>query len=225
MVEIQLTKDNPVPEALLITFAIVTTLLVAVHLVAVMISTCILPHIEAVSSVPSRSLMADSPHKRMRFYIELAWSLSTVFGLVLFLLEIAILSWVKFYGYSRYASVSSTLLLVPVLIVFLAFAAHFYRVLVAHSYAVKSSTLAELEAMANELSPLDMDVEAARARSRSRPMAPTPMAAAASGSPVATPTCVQLDECDPLVRLAPRVDSQSGEMEALAHLQRESSGS
>lgn len=43
MVEVQLCESDPVPTALLITFAICTTLLVSVHMLALMISTCILP--------------------------------------------------------------------------------------------------------------------------------------------------------------------------------------
>lgn len=48
------------PRELLIILGVVTTMLVSVHLLALMMSTCILPHIEATGCT------ADSPHIRLR---------------------------------------------------------------------------------------------------------------------------------------------------------------
>ncbi|GFS73340.1 calcium release-activated calcium channel protein 1, partial [Nephila pilipes] len=64
MVEIQLSKD--VPEELLIAFCVCTTLLVAVHMLALLISTCILPHIEVVTSTPCS--ITESPHEKLHYY-------------------------------------------------------------------------------------------------------------------------------------------------------------
>lgn len=98
MVEVQLSVESNFDPVLLILFSIVTTLLIAVHLFALMISTCLLPNIEAASSISVHDItaMKMSPHKRMRRFIEVAWILSIGVGLILFLIEIALLIWLKF---------------------------------------------------------------------------------------------------------------------------------
>ena len=40
-----------VPESLMILFAVSTVLLIAVHMLALMISTCVLPNVEAVANL------------------------------------------------------------------------------------------------------------------------------------------------------------------------------
>jgi len=149
MVEVQIS--DKVPEGLIVAFAICTTLLVAVHMLALMISTCILPNIEAVSNIHSINIIKDSPHETMHLYIETAWAFSTVFGILLFLCEIAILCWVKFIEYCCTAALMSTIILIPVVITFCAFAIHFYRKLVAHKYERSEYGLRELESLAYRL--------------------------------------------------------------------------
>lgn len=149
MVEVQLEN---VPQGLLIAFSVCTTLLVSVHLLALMISTCILPNIEAISNVHNLTAVHESPHERMQWYIDMAWGFSTALGILLFLAEIAILCWVKFYSYSFKAAVASTAIVIPVSVMFLVFAMHFYRRLIAHKYERSSRGLEELETIATELS-------------------------------------------------------------------------
>ncbi|XP_067010973.1 calcium release-activated calcium channel protein 1 isoform X2 [Anabrus simplex] len=151
MVEVQLNADTKVPEEMLIAFAICTTLLVAVHMLALMISTCILPNIDTVCNLHSISLVHESPHERLHWYIETAWAFSTLLGLLLFLFEIAILCWVKFYDYSKAAAWTASVILVPVLVIFIAFAIHFYRALVAHKYEVTISGIRELELLQEKI--------------------------------------------------------------------------
>ncbi|XP_050459097.1 calcium release-activated calcium channel protein 1 isoform X2 [Cataglyphis hispanica] len=157
MVEVQLTEKTKVPDAMLIAFAVCTTLLVAVHMLALMISTCILPNIEAVCNLHSISLVHESPHERLHWYIEIAWAFSTLLGLLLFLLEIAILCWVKFYDFSKVAAWSACIVMIPVLIIFLAFAIHFYRSLVAHKYEVTVSGIRELELLKEQIESTDVE--------------------------------------------------------------------
>lgn len=151
MVEVQLNERSKVPQEMLIAFAICTTLLVAVHMLALMISTCILPNIDAVCNLHSISLVHESPHERLHWYIETAWAFSTLLGLLLFLCEIAILCWVKFYDFSKFAAWSACIVLIPVLVIFLAFAVHFYRSLVTHKYEVTVSGIRELELLKEQI--------------------------------------------------------------------------
>ncbi|KAH8307728.1 hypothetical protein KR044_011313 [Drosophila immigrans] len=151
MVEVQLDKETAVPPGMLVAFAICTTLLVAVHMLALMISTCILPNIETVCNLHSISLVHESPHERLHWYIETAWAFSTLLGLMLFLVEIAILCWVKFYDLSTTAAWSAVVVLIPVMVVFLAFAVHFYRSLVTHKYEVTVSGIRELEMLKEQM--------------------------------------------------------------------------
>lgn len=151
MVEVQLDDKTTVPSSMLIAFAVCTTLLVAVHMLALMISTCILPNIETVCNLHSISLVHESPHERLHWYIETAWAFSTLLGLILFLLEIAILCWVKFYDLNKTAAWSACVVLIPVLVIFLAFAIHFYRSLMTHKYEVTVSGIRELELLKEQM--------------------------------------------------------------------------
>lgn len=148
MVELQLNENTHIPSPVLVVFAVITTLLVAVHMLALMISTCILPNIDTICSLDSINFVDESPHERLHWYIEIAWAFSTLLGLILFLAEIAIICWLKFYDINRTAAWSACVILVPILFVFLAFAIHFYRSLVAHKYEI---SMKQLERMKDQI--------------------------------------------------------------------------
>lgn len=159
MVEVQLNppETTKVPSYMLVAFTVCTTLLVAVHMLALMISTCILPNIEAVGNLHSIALVHESPHERLHWYIEIAWAFSTLLGLILFLIEIAILCWVKFYDLSPPAAWSACVVLIPVMIIFLAFAIHFYMSLATHKYEVTVTGIKELELLKEQIELGDHD--------------------------------------------------------------------
>ncbi|XP_023328551.1 calcium release-activated calcium channel protein 1 isoform X2 [Eurytemora carolleeae] len=151
MVEIQI--DETIPRGLLIAFAVCTVLLIAVHMLALMISTCILPNVEAVSNlhVQTPNTVFESPHRKMSKIIELSWGFSTVLGILLFLVEIAILCWVKFYKFDVVVAWVATALLIPIIFIFIAFAAHFYLKLVSHKSEVYEHNMKELELLKDQL--------------------------------------------------------------------------
>lgn len=167
MVEVQLDNSYPYPPALLIAFSACTTVLVAVHLFALMVSTCILPNIEAVSNVHNLNSVKESPHERMHRHIELAWAFSTVIGTLLFLAEVVLLCWVKFLPIKPNkssnntvsagvaAAITSTSIMVPFGLVFIVFAVHFYRSLVSHKTDRQFQELEELSNLTRLQNELD----------------------------------------------------------------------
>jgi calcium release-activated calcium channel protein 1 len=76
MVEISLEEHqhSETSTALIITYSILTCLVVSVHLLALMISKCILPLLEA------ERFLSYEEQETMHVYIEFAWILSTGFG-------------------------------------------------------------------------------------------------------------------------------------------------
>ncbi|TFJ97891.1 zinc finger and BTB domain-containing protein 26-like [Platysternon megacephalum] len=118
-----------------------------------MVSTCILPNIEAVSNIHNLNSVNESPHERMHHYIELAWGFSTALGIFLFLTEVVLICWVKFMpvGGGWDAAVASTVIMVPVGVVFVLFALHFYRSLVSHKTDRHQQELEELSKIKYQL--------------------------------------------------------------------------
>jgi calcium release-activated calcium channel protein 1 len=156
--DVKTEGDNKVPFPLLLSFIIVTTLLVSVHMLALMISTCILPHIEAVASLHDGEspIYRESPHEKMKHYTSIAWSFSTVVGIFLFLLELAIIVWVKFWHIDNgWVAIASTIMLIPVICAFVFFAFHFYRQLVAYKFEKTEKVLHELEVLAEQIHDCD----------------------------------------------------------------------
>lgn len=175
MVEAELQPQYNYPRALLIAFSVCTTVLVAVHLFALLISTCILPNVEAVSNIHNLNSVSESPHERMHHYIELAWGFSTALGILLFLAEVVLLCWIKFLPVDSsptkpptttaepnsgwQAALASTIIMVPVGVIFLVFTVHFYRSLVRHKTERHHQEIEELHKIKVQLDDHDRDLQ------------------------------------------------------------------
>uniref|UniRef100_A0A1I8FV17 Phage holin family protein n=1 Tax=Macrostomum lignano TaxID=282301 RepID=A0A1I8FV17_9PLAT len=82
----------------------------------------------------ARRSIRESPHDKMRVFIEIAWVFSTGLGILLFLVVVVLLAWVKFLTVSRGAAIGATVIIAPVVLLFLIFSLLFYRQLTLHKF-------------------------------------------------------------------------------------------
>jgi hypothetical protein len=130
MVEAEISTETPT--ALLIPFAMLTALLIFVHMASLLIATRLLPELEAIIKQPSIHI-PSSISKGYTWPVHMVWYLSNIVGIVLFLVEVVIVAYVKFYPTARADKTSlhvgtATLAVVVVLsVVFLPFIVVFFR--------------------------------------------------------------------------------------------------
>lgn len=188
-----------IPQPILIVYALVTCLLVGVHMLALMISTCILPQIEALSienfdiehhylqkhdvtlfsqattqntfdaetalndqtrrtadcskssyhPIGYDSILNDTnlmfPYIQYHRFIELAWISSTVLGIFLFLVEIGLVCYIKFYPISFYAAIAGAVVMLPILILFVIFTITFYKRLAGFKVNLTKKALSQVD--------------------------------------------------------------------------------
>ena len=91
---------------LLVIFAMSTAVLVFVHLLSLLIATCLLPDLDALAAIPKAQLARNSAHISRSCCVSFSWFLSHIVGIPLFFIEVIILSYVKFYGRRMPLSVS-----------------------------------------------------------------------------------------------------------------------
>jgi len=136
MVEVSLDSsgDTEYPTVLLVAFSVCTTLLVVVHLISLMISTCLLPNMEVHREFRNRAIAANitipSPVDGFKGHIETAWVLSTGVGLILMMLDIGLLIAIKFYPLEAafpWVMGFTAAIVVPATIGFMYFALQYYR--------------------------------------------------------------------------------------------------
>ena len=156
---------SKMPQSILIIYSCVTCLLVGIHMLALMISTCILPQVEALSLEQSESSSYNNhnvdhpnddslrnqnidsnlnrrnmdhstnslhghtsnhqtivyPYIQYHRFIELSWISSTVIGIFLFLVEIGLVCYIKFYPISFVAAMAGIVVMIPICVLFVVF--------------------------------------------------------------------------------------------------------
>ncbi|CAF0929868.1 unnamed protein product [Rotaria sordida] len=115
-------------DTFLICYAIVSCLLVGVHLLALLMSMCILPELKSVIRQSDVWINNENsiPLSSLNVYIEIAWIISTGFGLFLFIVELCLIFWIKVSGFSQRAAISAIITLCLVGCPFILFSIGFY---------------------------------------------------------------------------------------------------
>ena len=149
MVEVSLHDDTP--EVLLVVFSVSTTLVVVVHLAAVMVSTCILPFIMAAGEPDNCANMSGLPHEQMRTFVELAWILSTVVGIFLFLAQMAVIVWLRLQKLDIMAAACSMAIIGPAIVLFAVFSIRFYQGLIRIKYRTSREEIEKMELIIHEM--------------------------------------------------------------------------
>eukprot|EP00297_Palpitomonas_bilix_P017223 CAMPEP_0113876238 /NCGR_PEP_ID=MMETSP0780_2-20120614/5379_1 /TAXON_ID=652834 /ORGANISM="Palpitomonas bilix" /LENGTH=183 /DNA_ID=CAMNT_0000862301 /DNA_START=174 /DNA_END=721 /DNA_ORIENTATION=+ /assembly_acc=CAM_ASM_000599 len=110
MVEVDIKQGTD--STLVAVFAGVTATTIVLHLLALATSIFLLPVLDVISSHATSRI---SPSRRVSYpesydrWITFAWVGSTVVGMALFVIDLAVLSWVKFSSYYSSAAVVATL--------------------------------------------------------------------------------------------------------------------
>lgn len=135
-------------DMLLVGFTVTTAILVSTTMFSILIATCLLPHIDAVTKVHSLDLAKDSPHDDLVWYIDLAWFLANTVSICLFIIDVVLLSWIKF---TKVPAICITSIMVPVLFLLCIFSVVFYRQTVHHQIDMADRKYGELRAMGRKL--------------------------------------------------------------------------
>jgi hypothetical protein len=124
------------------------------HSFAFLVSVFMLPKLQAVSheyrppkdgDVCMKPVPTFSPHDQFRGFVEISYNIAHVLGLFLYLIEIILLSWVKFWDFSYNACLASTICMIPFLILFIGLCWYFNRVLSNHVYETRTNMLEDVE--------------------------------------------------------------------------------
>lgn len=103
--ELQINDDDVRPP-LLIAFVVTTALLVGTCMIAITISTCVLPHLESVAKTSNISGANQSPHDKMQRLIDISWILTNSASLFFFTLDVILMCWIKYTYFTIGASIA-----------------------------------------------------------------------------------------------------------------------
>lgn len=135
-------------ELLLVGFTVTTAFLVSTTMFSILIATCLLPHIDAVTKLNSINIAKESPHDDLIWYIDLAWFLANTVSICLFIIDVVLLSWIKF---DTTPAICITSIMVPVLLLLCVFSVVFYRQTVHQQIDLADKRYDELKAMGRKL--------------------------------------------------------------------------
>lgn len=85
------------------------------------------------------------PYMQYHRYIELSWISSTVIGMSLFIVEVGLICFIKFYPISHLAAFAGSFVMTPILIIFVLFTYKFYQSLAGHKTDLTKKLLLQME--------------------------------------------------------------------------------
>jgi Mediator of CRAC channel activity len=130
MTSYQFNNPTQVPSWLLSLLSVNSVVLISMHSFAFVIGTCLLPTLNAVNEeyVPPQEGQETmkpvpdfSPHKKFSGFIKTSHRISHIFGLFVFLIEVPLVAWVKFWDVSTNAAIASSVTMIPFLVGFVIF--------------------------------------------------------------------------------------------------------
>ena len=87
---------DEIPSAILIPHAMLTALLISVHLFSLVIATRLLPELEAFIKNPKLNI--PLPIAKGHYWpVQLVWYLSNIVGVLLFLMELVLVTYIEYY--------------------------------------------------------------------------------------------------------------------------------
>ena len=87
---------DEIPAAILVAHAMLTALLIFVHLFSLVIATRLLPELEAFIKNPKLNI--SRPIAKGHYWpVQLVWYLSNIVGVLLFLIELVLVTFIEFY--------------------------------------------------------------------------------------------------------------------------------
>ena len=93
---VELSVADGTPSAIVIPYTMLTSLLIFIHLLALIVATRILPELEAFINNPELSV--PQPIAQGHYWpVQFVWYLSNIVGVLLFLVQLVLVAYVKFY--------------------------------------------------------------------------------------------------------------------------------
>ena len=124
MVEVTVNSDTP--PSILIPFAMMTALLIFLHLLSLIIATRILPEVDAFIHNPKLNVPQPITKGHYRA-VQMVWYLSNIVGILLFLVELVLVAFVKFYSQHIHVGTATLVVVSILLAASLPFIAIFFR--------------------------------------------------------------------------------------------------
>ena len=154
IVEVEISKDTPYQ--ILIPFSILTAILIFVHLLSLLLATCLLPELESITNDAHPQLFASVLKIAKGFPVQLSWFLSNVLGIGLFLVELILVAFVKFYPIpdlenNVYAGVATLLTIVVLTVLSIPLAVYYVMVVSKHKIRLHENQLNVAQEMLNNI--------------------------------------------------------------------------